>query len=148
MHLATDRFDEFLVSGGESLSIFGGEEGDTFEVTAGLNISIFGGLGDDYHQLDDNLETLAGLNDTSDDARDEFNQTTAGAGDFAFGGGGRDVLIANTGFDRMFGQTGNDLFYAGDRQVDMVDGGLGYDRASVDQFPPYSDGRNSIEALV
>jgi hypothetical protein len=29
-------------------------------------------------------------------------QTTAGAGDFTYGGDGLDVLIANTGYDYMF----------------------------------------------
>src|SRR5262249_46589835 len=29
-------------------------------------------------------------------------QTTAGAGDFAYGGDGLDVLIANSGYDRMY----------------------------------------------
>ena len=61
---------------------------------------LFGGLGDDYLQLDDNLDTNGGLNDRVDDAR--IPEVTGGAGDFAYGGGGLDVLIANTGYDRMF----------------------------------------------
>ena len=60
---------------------------------------LFGGIGDDYHQLDDNLATSG-----TDDGR--LWQTTGGAGDFAFGGVGLDVLIANTGYDRMFDWTG------------------------------------------
>jgi hypothetical protein len=69
------------------------------------NDVLFGGFGDDYHQLDDNLDTNGGLNNIADDARDPL--TTAGAGDFAYGGGGGlDVLIANTGYDRMFDWTG------------------------------------------
>ncbi|MDO9285445.1 MAG: hypothetical protein Q7U26_11145 [Aquabacterium sp.] len=65
---------------------------------------LFGGLGDDYHQLDDNLDTNGGLNDVPDDATEV--QTTGGTGDFAYGGGGLDVLIANSGHDRMFDWTG------------------------------------------
>jgi Ca2+-binding RTX toxin-like protein len=65
---------------------------------------LFGGLGDDYHQADDNLDTDGGLNNNADDFR--LPGTTAGAGDFAFGGGGLDVLIANTGADRLFDWTG------------------------------------------
>ncbi|MEH6586717.1 MAG: hypothetical protein V7720_09160, partial [Halioglobus sp.] len=65
---------------------------------------LFGGFGDDYLQLDDNLDTNGGLNDTTDDATQPA--VTAGAADFAYGGGGRDVLIANTGADRMFDWTG------------------------------------------
>ena len=65
---------------------------------------LFGGLGDDHHQLDDNLDTNGGRNDVTDDATDV--QNTGGTGDFAYGGGGLDVLIANTGHDRMFDWTG------------------------------------------
>jgi Ca2+-binding RTX toxin-like protein len=71
---------------------------------------LFGGFDDDYLQLDDNLETNGGLNDIPDaafDANDpDIQQKTAGAGDFAYGGAGLDVLIANTGHDRMFDWTG------------------------------------------
>jgi Ca2+-binding RTX toxin-like protein len=56
---------------------------------------LFGGMGDDLMNADDNLDTNGGLNDVPDDP--EFAD-----GDFAFGGGGRDVLIANTGNDRLF----------------------------------------------
>ena len=57
---------------------------------------LFGGFGDDLLQLDDNLETNGGLNDRPEDD-ERFRD-----GDFAFGGAGRDVLIANTAQDRMF----------------------------------------------
>jgi hypothetical protein len=57
---------------------------------------LFGGWGDDLMNLDDNLDTDGGRNDRpEDDVR--FRD-----GDFAFGGAGRDVLIANTAQDRMF----------------------------------------------
>ena len=46
--------------------------------------------------LDDNLETNGGANDGIEDD-ERFRD-----GDFAFGGAGRDVLIANTAQDRMF----------------------------------------------
>ncbi|HVK13697.1 MAG TPA: hypothetical protein VM597_33430, partial [Gemmataceae bacterium] len=65
---------------------------------------LFGGLGDDYHQLDDNLDTNGGLNTDTDDQFDPAS--AAGGGDFAYGGGGLDVLIANSGGDRMFDWTG------------------------------------------
>jgi Ca2+-binding RTX toxin-like protein len=63
---------------------------------------LWGGQGDDYLQLDDNLNTSGGLNTTSDDATPPNQLVTAGAGDWAYGGDGLDVLIANTGYDRMF----------------------------------------------
>ena len=61
---------------------------------------LFGGKGDDYLQLDDNLNTNGGLNTDADDATTP--QTTAGAGDFAYGGDGLDILIGNSGYDRMY----------------------------------------------
>ena len=83
--------------------IFGNDGNDALFGGTGHD-RLFGGRGDDYHQLDDNLETGGGQNEEPDDARD--GQNTAGAGDFAYGGAGRDVLIANTGHDRMFDWVG------------------------------------------
>src|SRR5262249_3639019 len=61
---------------------------------------LWGGTGDDYLQLDGNLNTDGGLNTNAADATNP--QVTAGAGAFAYGGDGLDVLIANSGYDRMF----------------------------------------------
>ncbi|MCX2973495.1 LEPR-XLL domain-containing protein [Halieaceae bacterium IMCC8485] len=55
---------------------------------------MFGGLGDDLINADDNLTT-------PDVDNNEYNY-----GDFAYGGGGLDVLIANTGRDRLFDWNG------------------------------------------
>lgn len=54
---------------------------------------MFGGLGDDLINADDYLETV------KTDADEKV-------GDFAYGGGGLDVLIANTGRDRLFDWNG------------------------------------------
>ena len=98
-----DAFDRgVLIEDGKDW-IFGDDGHDALFGGTGHD-RLFGGLGDDYHQLDDNLDTNGGLNDETDDANDV--QNTAGTGDFAYGGGGLDVLIANTGHDRMFDWTG------------------------------------------
>ena len=104
MPLNFDAIDEngVLIEDGKD-SIFGGEGNDVIVGGTGHD-RLFGGWGDDWLQLDDNLDTDGGLNDNADDHRDPAR--TAGAADFAFGGGGRDVLIANTGADRMFDWTG------------------------------------------
>ena len=62
---------------------------------------LFGGFGDDLLQLDDNLETAGGANTDPENDDPRFRD-----GDFAYGGAGRDVLIANTAQDRMFDWTG------------------------------------------
>src|SRR5438045_4144434 len=67
-------------------------------IVGGTNCDwLFGGFGDDLLQLDDNLDTDGGLNDNPENDDPRFRD-----GDFAFGGAGRDVLIANTAEDRMF----------------------------------------------
>ena len=53
---------------------------------------LHGGAGDDYLNADDNLETNGGLHNVTD--RAEFADAV-----FAYGGGGYDVLIGNTGAD-------------------------------------------------
>lgn len=55
---------------------------------------LWGGMGDDMLNADDNHDTNNGANDQPD--RSPFNDA-----DFVFGGGGLDVLIANTRPDRL-----------------------------------------------
>jgi Ca2+-binding RTX toxin-like protein len=59
---------------------------------------LYGGWGDDLLNADDNLETAGGLNNAPD--------TDATYEDLAYGGAGRDVLIANTGGDRLIDWVG------------------------------------------
>ncbi len=54
---------------------------------------LYGGYGCDLLNADDDLDTNSGFNDAPD--------TDSSYEDFAFGGAGRDVLIANTGGDRL-----------------------------------------------
>jgi Ca2+-binding RTX toxin-like protein len=59
---------------------------------------LYGGWGDDLLNADDNLNTAGGMNSAPD--------TDATYEDIAFGGAGRDVLIANTGGDRLIDWAG------------------------------------------
>jgi Ca2+-binding RTX toxin-like protein len=59
---------------------------------------LFGGYGDDYLQADDNLDTPGSA--TTDARSDSF------FADIAYGGAGRDVLIANTAQDRLIDWAG------------------------------------------
>ena len=59
---------------------------------------LYGGYGNDLLQADDDLSTNGGLNTTPD--------TDPSYEDRAFGGAGRDVLIANTGGDRLIDWVG------------------------------------------
>ena len=74
-----------------------GDKGNDWLVGGTGNDRLFGGLGDDLLNADDNLDngSTAGLNDQPD-------SPSYADGDFVFGGNGLDVLIANTGNDRLF----------------------------------------------
>jgi Ca2+-binding RTX toxin-like protein len=76
-----------------------GDEGNDWLVGGTQNDRLFGGMGDDLLNADDNLDTNGGANDQPD-------APVFADRDFAFGGGGLDVLIANTGGDRLFDWTG------------------------------------------
>ena len=60
--------------------------------------NLYGGFGNDLMNADDDLSTAGGLNTAPD--------TSASYEDRAYGGAGRDVLIANTGGDRLIDWTG------------------------------------------
>jgi Ca2+-binding RTX toxin-like protein len=72
-----------------------GDLGHDWLVGGTQNDRLFGGKGDDVLNADDNLDTAGGLNNQPDAV--QFADR-----DFAYGGDGLDVLIANTGGDRLF----------------------------------------------
>jgi len=74
-----------------------GDTGHDWLVGGTAHDRLFGGAGNDYLQGDDYLDTDGGANTSAD---------PAAWGDFLVGGAGRDVLIANTGYDRLFDWTG------------------------------------------
>ena len=76
-----------------------GDEGHDWLVGGTQNDRLWGGMGDDVMNADDNHDSQGGLNDAPDAV--EFADR-----DFVFGGGGLDVLLANTGGDRLFDWTG------------------------------------------
>ncbi|HSG90608.1 MAG TPA: hypothetical protein VLA56_15440 [Pseudomonadales bacterium] len=61
--------------------------------------SLYGGRGNDLHNLDDDQDTNGGVNDAPDGPQSSYE-------DLAFGGAGRDVLIGNTGGDRLIDWVG------------------------------------------
>ena len=71
-----------------------GDEGNDWIVGGTQSDRMMGGMGDDLLNGDDNLETSNGINNAVDPA-------PYADADWAFGGGGFDVLIANTGADRL-----------------------------------------------
>ena len=86
-----------LVKSDDGRDMLFGDNGNDW-IVGGTNCDwLFGGFGDDLLNLDDNLTTDGGLNDNPEDADPRFRD-----GDFAFGGAGRDVMIANTALDRMY----------------------------------------------
>jgi Ca2+-binding RTX toxin-like protein len=88
---ATDSFGAKVDDGMDNIF---GNDGNDWLVGGTRNDRMFGGMGDDLLNADDNLDTNGGLNNVVD-------ATAFADADFAFGGGGFDVLIANTGADRL-----------------------------------------------
>jgi Ca2+-binding RTX toxin-like protein len=89
---------EAATSGGAKIddgmdNIFG-NEGNDWLVGGTRNDRMFGGMGDDLLNADDNLDTNGGLNNVTD-------APAFADADIAFAGGGYDVLIGNTGADRL-----------------------------------------------
>ncbi len=86
---AFDENDEVIEDGQDRIF---GDLGNDWLVGGTGRDRLFGSMGDDYLQADDDLDTNGGANDVVDDRT---------WGDFVFGGGGLDVLIGNTGHDRL-----------------------------------------------
>ncbi len=77
-----------------------GDNGNDWLVGGTMCDWMFGGAGDDLMNLDDFHETNGNLNNRPEDDR-RFADA-----DYAFGGAGLDVLIANTAADRMWDWSG------------------------------------------
>jgi Ca2+-binding RTX toxin-like protein len=75
-----------------------GDNGNDWLVGGTGRDDLYGGWGDDLVNADDNQDTHGGLNDQPD--------THPSYEDRAYGGAGRDVLIANTGGDRLIDWVG------------------------------------------
>ncbi|MEB3339666.1 hypothetical protein [Okeania sp.] len=93
---ATDAAGEKIDDGKDRIF---GDLGNDWLVGGTSNDRMFGGLGDDLLNADDNHDSNDGLNNSPDEP--EFADA-----DFAYGGGGLDVMIANTGGDRLFDWSG------------------------------------------
>jgi Ca2+-binding RTX toxin-like protein len=75
---------------------------------------LYGGYGDDLLQADDDLETTFGNGDPLANDRPDPRSGTTGPpsfADIAFGGAGRDVIIANTITDRLYDLREFDSFF-------------------------------------
>ncbi|HEY0008214.1 MAG TPA: calcium-binding protein, partial [Tepidisphaeraceae bacterium] len=76
-----------------------GDWGNDWLVGGTMNDRLFGGAGDDVMNADDNHDTAGGLNNQPDAPK--FADA-----DFVYGGDGLDVLIGNTGADRLYDWSG------------------------------------------
>ena len=89
----------FLASEQDGNDVVFGDVGNDWVVGGMGRDHLYGGYVDDLLNADDNHDTGGGLNTTPDgpDANQE---------DLAYGGAGRDILIANTGGDRLIDWAG------------------------------------------
>jgi Ca2+-binding RTX toxin-like protein len=91
------NFDAFESDGDDRIF---GDVGNDWLVGGTGQDHIYGGYGNDLLNADDDLMTNGGLNDAPDGPNLSYE-------DIAFGGAGRDVLIANTAGDRLIDWVGN-----------------------------------------
>jgi Ca2+-binding RTX toxin-like protein len=103
------------LGGNDRIRAVGGN--DVVEAGPGNDI-VFGGSGNDAIYGGTGNDVLLG----------------GAGGDLLDGGSGRDALLGGTGSDRLFGGSGPDSLSARDGQRDLVDGGPGYDTATVDRL--------------
>jgi Ca2+-binding RTX toxin-like protein len=89
------NFDPIATDGDD---IIFGDLGNDWLVGGTGRDTLYGGFGDDLMNADDNLDTNSGANDIPD--------THPSYEDRAFGGAGRDILIGNTGGDRLIDWAG------------------------------------------
>lgn len=112
-------------------------DGDDTVFDSGADALIIGGAGNDSIRGNSGRDTLQG-----NAGRDSLD---GGAGDdLLFGGSGNDTLIGGAGYDLLHGQVGNDRILAVDQMRDKIDGGPGFDRASLDLIDEHA----GIEAMI
>ncbi|MGC9329054.1 MAG: hypothetical protein ACP5I1_15575, partial [Candidatus Hinthialibacter sp.] len=86
---------------GDGEDVLFGDLGHDWLVGGSGKDRLYGGMGNDIHNADDNLETNDGLNEEADSDTFPYDRD-----DILYGGGGRDLLIANSGLDRMIDWAG------------------------------------------
>ncbi|HKY31809.1 MAG TPA: LEPR-XLL domain-containing protein [Candidatus Polarisedimenticolia bacterium] len=104
----TDALDQTGTMVHDGNDVLFGDDGNDWLVGGTDQDHAFGGYGADLINLDDNHATNGGLNDQPDVPAFAGTSTIAGqlGADTGFGGAGRDVLIANTGGDRLIDWVG------------------------------------------
>ncbi len=83
-----------------------GDTGNDWLVGGTNEDHLYGGYGDDLLQADDDLDSTVGTGDPRANNIPDPRTTAPTFADLAFGGAGRDVLIANTSNDRLYDWNG------------------------------------------
>jgi RNA polymerase sigma factor (sigma-70 family) len=117
--------NDYLVGGDGSDSLLGYYGSDTLIGQAG-NDSLSGEYDNDNLYGGDGSDWITG------GAGDDGLFGEAG-GDSLYGEDGSDSLTGGAGQDYLSGGNGNDFFTAHDNEVDTIDGGAGWDTASIDK---------------
>ena len=117
--------NDYLVGGDGADSLLGYYGSDTLVGLAG-NDSLSGEADNDNLYGGDGSDWITG--GTGDDGL--FGDA---GGDSLYGEDGSDSLTGGAGADYLSGGNGNDFFTAHDNEVDTIDGGAGWDTASIDK---------------
>jgi Ca2+-binding RTX toxin-like protein len=105
LSLQTTIGSHFDIARGDGRDVIFGDWGHDWIVGGSGRDHMFGGMGNDILNLDDDLETTGGTNSQPDNGVLVAGDAGGPAqvynnADTAYGGGGRDLLIGNTGADR------------------------------------------------
>jgi Ca2+-binding RTX toxin-like protein len=117
------------------------------------NDTIYGEVGHDHLIGGSGADLLYG--GPGDDALWSHNENLSASGDEGssdtlYGGWGDDYLVAGNGIDYLYGEGGNDTLVSGlDNQVDVLDGGEGFDtyilRAPTTVIERHNQGTDVVE---
>lgn len=126
---------------GDSIStdvekVRGGSAADKISGSEGPNV-LSGGGGNDSLSGNGGNDALFG--EGGDDRLDGF-----AGNDYLDGGSGNDRLSGGSGVDEFRGWAGNDRLFALDGNIEIVDGGSGFDQAQIDS----NDNDTSIESFI
>ena len=102
----TDANDQAGTWVDDGMDVLFGDRGNDWLVGGTNADNLYGGRGNDLLNLDDNLETNSGANDEPDPVPFAGGNGSDYLTDRAYGGAGRDVLIANSGADRLIDWVG------------------------------------------
>ena len=131
--ISGDRGNDTILGGAGTDYISGDDGNDVINGRFGPD-SIHGGAGNDYIEGRGGNDTIYGGKGRDTLLGGNQNDVLFGgkAADSLVGGDGDDTLTGGANHDTLLGENGNDWLYGENNAIDYMDGGAGFNRATVD----------------